>query len=158
MDFPGKRLYWVDAKYKVVETIKLDGTGRTVVKQLPERAHPWSIDVFEEMMMWSDTDRFHIYFNNRFTGDVIKNISISQPSLNGIKIAQAALQTSGTLSASYLPAWCCEDTFHMQECNLCHLHSLKFVPTDGSASYLLLAHMISNNSVESKFEENQTVH
>ena len=88
---------------RTVETIKLDGTGQTVVKQLPERAHPWLIDVFEEMMMWSDRDRAgHIYFDNRFTGEVIKNIRISQPSLNGMKIVQAALQTSGKLKARYL--------------------------------------------------------
>ena len=102
MDFPGKRLYWVDAMNRTVETIKLDGTGRTVVKQLPEKAHPWSIDVFEEMMMWSDRDSRHIFFNNRFTGDVIKNISIRQPLLHGIKVVQAVLQPSGMLSARYL--------------------------------------------------------
>ena len=87
---------------RTVETIKLDGTGRTVVKQLPEKAHPWSIDVFEEMMMWSDRDSRHIFFNNRFTGDVIKNISIRQPLLHGIKVVQAVLQPSGMLSARYL--------------------------------------------------------
>ena len=102
MDFPGKQLYWVDTKYKTVETIKLDGTDRTVVTKLSKESHPWSIGVFVEMMMWSDTDRRHIYFNNRFTGEEIKNISISQRSLNGIKIVQAALQTSGKISAKYL--------------------------------------------------------
>ena len=101
LDLPGKQLYWVDAKYKIVESIKVDGTGRKVVKQLPKEAHPFSIDVFEDMMMWSDTDRFHIYFNNRLSGEDIKNITISQPRLNGIKIVQAILQTSGKLSCKY---------------------------------------------------------
>ena len=92
LDFPGKRLYWVDAKYKIVETINLDGTGRVVVKKLPEGAHPWSIDVFEEMMMWSDSEGFRVYFSNRFSGEDIMNISISQPSLSGIKVVQEVLQ------------------------------------------------------------------
>ena len=104
LDFPGQQLYWIDAKYKTVETIKVDGTGRKVVKQLPEDAHPFSIDVFEDMMIWSDTARFHIYFDNRMSGEYIKNITISQPTLTGIKVVQAALQTSGKIAC--IPVHC----------------------------------------------------
>ena len=92
LDFPGKRLYWVDAKYRIVETINLDGTGRVVVKQLPEGTNPWSIDVFEEMMMWSDSVGSNIYISNRFSGQDIANISISQANHIGIKVVQEALQ------------------------------------------------------------------
>ena len=97
LDFPGKRLYWVDAKYKIVETINLDGTGRVVVKQLPDGAHPWSIDVFEEMMMWSDSEGFRVSFSNRLSAEDIKSIHISQATLKGIKIVHRALQTTGEL-------------------------------------------------------------
>ena len=117
LDFPGKRLYWVDAKYKIVETINLDGTGRVVVKQLPEGAHPWSIDVFEEMIMWSDSEGFRVSFSNRFSGEDIMSISISQPNLSGIKVVQEALQLGKSSHSSrflqryiMMPILYCEDS------------------------------------------------
>ena len=121
LDYPGQRLYLVDAKYKIVESIKLDGTGREVITQLPLVSHPFSIDVFENLMMWSDWDKYQIHFTNRFTGEVVKSISVSDFSLSGIKIAQAALQPSGKLAHSVLgvlaknkaPVWSCETAaFH----------------------------------------------
>ena len=75
----------------------MDGTGRVVVKKLPEGAHPWSIDVFEEMMIWSDSEGFRVSFSNRLSAEDIKSIPISQATLRGIKIVHHALQMTGEL-------------------------------------------------------------
>ena len=72
LDLPGKRLYWLDAKYRLIESIRLDGKGRTVVKYLTTvtGANLGSISVFEDHVYWTlkFSRRSIIYVANRFTG------------------------------------------------------------------------------------------
>ena len=37
IDYPAQRLYWTDAKKKTIETSKLDGSDRHIVKRFPEK-------------------------------------------------------------------------------------------------------------------------
>lgn len=47
IDYPNKRLYWVDAKLKVIESVQLDGTDRRVSLR-------WSIFIDKKIMIIND--------------------------------------------------------------------------------------------------------
>nr|CAJ19121.1 vitellogenin receptor [Blattella germanica] len=67
IDIHNDRLYWVDAKYLVIESCKLDGTDRRIILQ-NEVKHPYSIAVFEDTLYWSDWQGHGIQACNKFTG------------------------------------------------------------------------------------------
>ncbi|XP_055587745.1 putative vitellogenin receptor [Uranotaenia lowii] len=67
LDWPNSRLYWVDAKLKKIESIRLDGTQRmTVLGDVLK--HPFSISVFNDRIYWSDWDTKSIQSCDKFTG------------------------------------------------------------------------------------------
>ncbi|XP_050441147.1 vitellogenin receptor [Adelges cooleyi] len=67
VDYLGKRIYWVDAKMQIIESIKLDATDRrTVVTESVD--HPFSVIVFEDKLYWSDWSGKEIKVCNKFTG------------------------------------------------------------------------------------------
>lgn len=68
IDFTLLRLYWSDAKMKVIESSKLDGSDRRQIRYLPHH-HPFSIVVFEDYMYWGDWINDIIYKANKFTSE-----------------------------------------------------------------------------------------
>jgi low density lipoprotein-related protein 2 len=56
------RIYWVDTKLNIIESIKPDGSLRKTVIQGESLRHPISLDVFESSLYWVTKD----------TGDLIK--------------------------------------------------------------------------------------
>nr|BAC02725.2 vitellogenin receptor [Periplaneta americana] len=67
IDYHNSRLYWVDAKLLVIESIKLDGSDRRVVLKDVVK-HPYAIAVFEDTLYWSDWHGRDIQACNKFTG------------------------------------------------------------------------------------------
>lgn len=67
LDWPNSRLYWVDAKLKRIESIRLDGTQRTIVLRDVVK-HPFSIAVFNDRIYWSDWDTKSIQSSDKFSG------------------------------------------------------------------------------------------
>ncbi|KAG8223526.1 hypothetical protein J437_LFUL002576 [Ladona fulva] len=67
LDYPARRIYWVDAKLLVIDSIKLDGTDRRTILQGIMK-HPYSIAVFEDTIYWSDWEGREILSCNKFTG------------------------------------------------------------------------------------------
>ncbi|KAL0278971.1 UNVERIFIED_CONTAM: hypothetical protein PYX00_000631 [Menopon gallinae] len=67
LDFSNDRLYWVDAKSRTIETIRLDGTDRQIILKQAVK-HPFSIAIFEDMLYWSDWESKEIQKCNKFTG------------------------------------------------------------------------------------------
>ncbi len=67
IDFTVSRLYWTDAKLKVIESSKLDGTDRKVILRVPSQ-HPFSITIFEDLLYWADWTNEAIHKANKFTG------------------------------------------------------------------------------------------
>ncbi|XP_046386301.1 vitellogenin receptor-like [Ischnura elegans] len=67
LDYPAERLYWVDAKLMIIESIKLDGTDRRIILKGILK-HPYSIDVFEDSIYWSDWEGRGLQSCNKFTG------------------------------------------------------------------------------------------
>ncbi|VVC34061.1 Hypothetical protein CINCED_3A006126 [Cinara cedri] len=73
VDYIGKRIYWVDAKLQVIESIKLDKSDRRVV--ITESVdHPFSVTVFENKLYWSDWSGKEIKVCDKFTGKDRKSL------------------------------------------------------------------------------------
>ncbi|XP_011705926.1 PREDICTED: vitellogenin receptor-like, partial [Wasmannia auropunctata] len=67
IDYPNDRLYWVDAKLKIIESIRLDGTDRRLVLH-DIIQQPFSLAIFENKLYWSDEESKTIESCNKFTG------------------------------------------------------------------------------------------
>lgn len=66
VDYESGRLWWGDAHLDVIETIKLDGTGRhTALEGVP---HPFAVTIFEDWMYWTDWNHMSIEKAHKFTG------------------------------------------------------------------------------------------
>uniref|UniRef100_A0A5S6QUQ5 EGF-like domain-containing protein n=1 Tax=Trichuris muris TaxID=70415 RepID=A0A5S6QUQ5_TRIMR len=53
IDYVRDRLYWVDAKYRLIESSRLDGTDRKVLSS-SGILHPFDMTVFDDRVFWSD--------------------------------------------------------------------------------------------------------
>ena len=69
-DMPSDRLFWGEAYYDLLESVRLDGTGRVSVKPNTNlmALHPFSVAVFENTIFWSDQNMREIQSCNKFTG------------------------------------------------------------------------------------------
>lgn len=56
------RIYWVDTKLNIIESVKPDGALRKVILRGEQLRHPISLDIFESSLYWVSRD----------TGDLIK--------------------------------------------------------------------------------------
>jgi len=94
-DMPSGRVFWGEAYFDVLESVKLDGTGRLSVKPATNfmSLHPFSIAVFEDTIYWSDYGLRDIQSCHKFTGRnhkvVVKSARIQT---YGIQIAHELLQ------------------------------------------------------------------
>ena len=70
-DMPSNRLFWGEAYYDLLESIRLDGTGRVSVKPNTNlmALHPFSVAVFENTIFWSDQSMREIQSCDKFTGE-----------------------------------------------------------------------------------------
>ena len=73
IDYTSDRLYWVDAKHRVIESINISGTDR---KKVVTRGlhHPFSITVFEDSIFWTDWHFKSISSANKVNGRGYKTI------------------------------------------------------------------------------------
>lgn len=85
-DMPSNRLFWGEAFYDLLESIRLDGTQRISVKPSTNfmSLHPFSVAVFEDTIYWSDYGLRDIQSCHKFTGQNHK-----------VVVKQARLQTYG---------------------------------------------------------------
>ncbi|XP_025153783.1 vitellogenin receptor isoform X2 [Harpegnathos saltator] len=91
IDYPNNRLYWVDAKLAVVESIRLDGSDRrTVLHELIQ--HPFSLAVFENKLYWSDWTEKTIQSCNKFTGKDWEIMTRTSNTPYGVHIEHPALK------------------------------------------------------------------
>lgn len=67
LDGPSRRLYWVDAKLHIIESIGLDGTDRRQVLRT-SASHPYAIAVFENKLYWSDWNSMTIQSAHKSSG------------------------------------------------------------------------------------------
>ncbi|KAJ8982651.1 hypothetical protein NQ317_019052 [Molorchus minor] len=73
IDYTTNQLYWADAKHNVIETSRLDGSGRKKVlsKGLP---HPFALTIFEDAIFWTDWHTRSISTANKATGAGFRTI------------------------------------------------------------------------------------
>ncbi|KAJ8672687.1 hypothetical protein QAD02_003947, partial [Eretmocerus hayati] len=91
IDYPNKRLYWVDAKRKVIESIQLNGQDRrTVLHDVAK--HPYSIAIFESQLYWSDWRTNSIHSCNKFTGKNFTTLVMKNETVYGIHIYHSTLK------------------------------------------------------------------
>jgi sugar lactone lactonase YvrE len=71
IDYTVDHIYWADAKHHVIESVRLDGTGRRRVMErgLP---HPFAITIFEDSLFWTDWHTKSIHQANKLTGHDIR--------------------------------------------------------------------------------------
>lgn len=67
IDFPGRKIYWADAKHHVIECSNFDGGDRRKVlsTHLP---HPFALTIFEDQIYWTDWSTKSISTANKVTG------------------------------------------------------------------------------------------
>ncbi|KAK4327382.1 hypothetical protein Pmani_002145 [Petrolisthes manimaculis] len=57
IDYPMARLYWADVKTNKIETVKLDGSDRQLVRHFNHgEGSPFSLDVFEDVLYFTTRD------------------------------------------------------------------------------------------------------
>ncbi|XP_046657715.1 low-density lipoprotein receptor-related protein 4-like isoform X4 [Daphnia pulicaria] len=73
IDYTVDHIYWADAKHHVIESVRLDGTGRRRVMErgLP---HPFAITIFEDSLFWTDWHTKSIHQANKLTGHDIRTV------------------------------------------------------------------------------------
>jgi hypothetical protein len=69
-DMPSERIFWGEAYNGLLESIRLDGSGRHAVKPANNlmTLHPFFVAVFEDTIFWSDWGMNEIQSCHKFTG------------------------------------------------------------------------------------------
>ncbi|XP_037069177.1 very low-density lipoprotein receptor-like [Pollicipes pollicipes] len=76
LDLTVRRLFWVDAKLKLMESADLDGRNRRVIISSPLTLHhPYSITTFEDAVFWTDWDQRGVFRANKFTGSGVARVA-----------------------------------------------------------------------------------
>ncbi|KAK6105057.1 Low-density lipoprotein receptor domain class A family protein [Brugia pahangi] len=75
LDILEQRLYWADAKVKLIMSCDYWGQHIRLVLRSHERVkHPFSLTVFEERLYWTDWDQEGVLTANKFTGSDFKTV------------------------------------------------------------------------------------
>ncbi|CAD6208044.1 GSCOCG00010318001-RA-CDS [Cotesia congregata] len=73
VDYPTDRIFWTDAKHRVIMSAKLDGTDKRKILSKGLH-HPFAITVFEDTIYWTDWHFKSISSANKETGHGFKTI------------------------------------------------------------------------------------
>ncbi|XP_076641099.1 vitellogenin receptor-like [Halictus rubicundus] len=91
IDYVNNRLYWIDSKLKLIETVRLDGSDRrTVLKDIAKM--PFSLAVFENKLYWSDRASKTIQSCDKFTGKDWEILLTLKSNVYGIHIYHSVLK------------------------------------------------------------------
>ena len=96
VDLIGQRLYWADAKLRIIETSHLDGSYRQVLVQ--KVLHPFSITSFGDTIYYTDWEGSGVYRVDRLSGATVNTTRIvetDQVTTMGIKVVHPSLQQPG---------------------------------------------------------------
>lgn len=75
VDILDKRIYWADAKTKIISSSDYWGKNiRTVLHSHEFLKHPFSIAVFEEKLYWTDWDHEGVLTVNKFRGNNVQTV------------------------------------------------------------------------------------
>lgn len=91
IDYANTRLYWIDSKLKLIESIYLDGSDRRTILEGISKT-PFSLAVFEDKLYWSDKASKTIQSCNKFTGKDWKIVVETNSTISGIDIYHSVLK------------------------------------------------------------------
>ncbi|VDM24827.1 unnamed protein product [Toxocara canis] len=75
LDILEQRVYWADAKVKLIMSCDYWGeNSRLVIRSHERLRHPFSLTVFEERLYWTDWDHEGVLTANKFTGNDFKTV------------------------------------------------------------------------------------
>uniref|UniRef100_A0A1I7Z610 Very low-density lipoprotein receptor n=1 Tax=Steinernema glaseri TaxID=37863 RepID=A0A1I7Z610_9BILA len=75
LDIVSKRIYWADAKLKMISSSDYSGNNiRVVLRDHRNLKHPFSLTVFEERLYWTDWEHDGVLTANKFNGKDISTI------------------------------------------------------------------------------------
>lgn len=75
LDILEQRVYWADAKVKLIMSCDYWGQNvRLVLRSHEHLKHPFSLAVFEERLYWTDWDHEGVLTANKFTGSDFKTV------------------------------------------------------------------------------------
>ncbi|XP_019378305.1 PREDICTED: low-density lipoprotein receptor-related protein 2 [Gavialis gangeticus] len=78
------RIYWSDSKENIIESMRPDGTDRTIVLQ--GVSSPYSLDVFEGHLYWMSKERGEVWKKDKFgSGEKVKMLTVN-PWLTQVRI------------------------------------------------------------------------
>ncbi|XP_048874547.1 low-density lipoprotein receptor-related protein 2 isoform X29 [Brienomyrus brachyistius] len=120
VDMLGERIYWTDEKLKCIGSATLDGENMKIL-QLTETPSPFSMGVFNEVMIWSDAKRKTVQMAHKLTGKnrkvvlkqsrqpfelkvmhALKQVSVPSPCSN-LRCSHLCLLSSGPKGACHCP-------------------------------------------------------
>nr|XP_012143749.1 PREDICTED: vitellogenin receptor [Megachile rotundata] len=91
IDYASNRLYWVDSKLKIIESVGLDGSDRRIVlRGIAKR--PFSLAVFEDKLYWSDWMSNTIQSCDKYTGKDWNILVDTNSTIYGIHIYHSVLK------------------------------------------------------------------
>ena len=98
IDYSENRLYWVDGRLQIISSCGLDGKNSRRI--LSDKAnHPLGVDVFGDMIYWSEWVTRRVKQANKHNGRLVKRIyrsSTSSP--GGLRVYHPTKQPSGKFS------------------------------------------------------------
>ncbi|XP_071495091.1 low-density lipoprotein receptor-related protein 1-like [Diadema antillarum] len=75
IDYPEKRIYWIDARSDGIQAANYDGSNLfTVLRGHNTLFHPFAISVFEGSVFWTDWRTNSVYQANKFNGSDVSPI------------------------------------------------------------------------------------
>ncbi|PRD29637.1 UNVERIFIED_CONTAM: Vldlr [Trichonephila clavipes] len=96
LDFASKKIFWADAKLHLLSSADYNGDNRRVILSSPViLKHPFSIDVFEDWVYWTDWETEAIHRMNKFTGEEKTDIATGINSPMDIHIYHSYKQPKG---------------------------------------------------------------
>ena len=93
-DIPSDRVFWGDAFYDLLESVKLDGSRRVSVKPALNfmSLHPFSVSVFEDTIYWTDSAIKEVQSCHKFSGDKHKvEVKSAKIKPNAVHVIHQAL-------------------------------------------------------------------
>nr|XP_033342194.1 vitellogenin receptor [Megalopta genalis] len=91
IDYANDRLYWIDSKLKLIETVRLDGSDRrTILRDIVKM--PMAIAVFENKIYWSERASKTIETCDKFTGKDWKTLAQANSVVYAMDIYHSVLK------------------------------------------------------------------
>ena len=97
VDLIGQRLYWADAKLRIIETSHQDGSHRKVLFT-HNLHHPFSITSFGDEIFYTDWEASGVYRVGRLPGtrdNATQIVETAPRTAMGIKVVHSSLQRMG---------------------------------------------------------------